>query len=84
MKYPVWIIVLLCLFFMACSRKEKETVLTSKDIQARTDSIVAEKTAEINRQVAEDLDRRMSIEVKAKADSIVQVWQNKHTSDNPQ
>ncbi len=64
---------------MACSHKE--TVMTSTELQAKADSIVASKTPEIHREGAEDLDRRISIEVKAKADSIVDAWQSKQTAN---
>lgn len=55
----------------SCSDRQK--ALTQSEINAKVDSLVGVKVQELARQSAEDLDRRMSIEVKAKADSIVQV-----------
>lgn len=62
---------LLCfgLFFTACDRGEG--VLSESTVNARIDSMVGEQTKDLIRQSEEDLDRRMTIEVKAKADSIV-------------
>ena len=51
--------------------KNKEEGFTQSEIDAKVDSLVGLKMEEINRLAMEDLDRRMSIEVKAKADSIV-------------
>jgi hypothetical protein len=67
---------------MACTRKE-EVVWTKQQLKAKADSIVAIKKADINQQAAEDLDRRTSIEVKAKADSIVEAWQAKQPKPQP-
>ncbi|MBS1584529.1 MAG: hypothetical protein JSS82_03100 [Bacteroidetes bacterium] len=76
MKHSLTITVFFSLFFTACTRKE-ETILTKQQLKAKADSIVAMKKADISQQAAEDLDRRSSIEVKAKADSIVEAWQAK-------
>lgn len=43
---------------------------------AKVDSLVAIRIEELSQQAMEDLDRRRSIEVKAKADSIVQAWRD--------
>jgi hypothetical protein len=53
----------------SCSDRKKE--LTQTEIKAKVDSLVGVKLQDLARQSAEDLDRRMSIEIKAKADSIV-------------
>ncbi len=55
----------------ACGKKEKE--LTPKQIQAKADSIIAGKIKPMEQQAKEDLDKRMSIEVKPKVDSIRKV-----------
>ena len=81
MKYSVPVVLLFSIFFMACSQKEK--IMTKKEMQVMTDSIVATKTADIHKEAAEDLDRRKSIEVKAKADSIVEAWQTKQPKTTP-
>lgn len=58
--------------FSSC--KEHETAITQSQINAKVDSLIGIKIEELNRQAMEDLDRRKSIEVKAKADSIVQAY----------
>lgn len=75
MRYPAFAAIILSMLFMACSHKER--IMTKKEMQAMADSIVATKTADMRNQAAEDFDRRRSIEVKAKADSIVEAWQAK-------
>jgi hypothetical protein len=50
----------------------KEQALSKKDINARVDSIVNAKLPDLNRMAKEDLDYRTAIEVKVKADSILQ------------
>jgi hypothetical protein len=54
---------------LSCQAKQDGMEASRKD--AIIDSIVGSRMEEINRQAMEDLDRRKSIEVKAKADSIV-------------
>ena len=67
----------------ACSSK-KET-FNESTIDARADSIVGIKMEELNKQSMEDLDQRMAIEVKAKADSIVAARTGKiDTTKKPQ
>ena len=63
----------LTVFIAACEVPHEE-VKTESQINAKVDSLVGAKLEEINRQAMEDLDRRKSIEVKAKADSIVQAY----------
>jgi hypothetical protein len=70
-------IILVSISFMSCM--EKQQVLTKADMKAKVDSIVNTKLPDINRMVQEDLDYRSAIEVKVKADSIVQAKQ-KHSS----
>ena len=79
-KVPRYSIIAIAFFglLLTASCGQKETIMTKKEIKAMTDSIVATKTADISREAAEDLDRRKSIEVKAKADSIVAAWQAAH------
>lgn len=60
--------------------KAKKQAITQSRIDAKVDSLVAIKMEEINMQAMEDLDRRMAIEVKAKADSIVQAVMAADTS----
>jgi hypothetical protein len=70
MKSTAVLFVAAILTLGACQNKEQ--ALTQSEIDAKVDSLVGLKMEEINRQAMEDLDRRMAIEVKAKADSIVQ------------
>ena len=59
---------ILSLLFCACSEKTEHS---DSFIDAKVDSIVGTRMEEINRAAMEDLDQRMTIEVKAKADSII-------------
>jgi hypothetical protein len=61
-------------FFAACVINQKPLDDSRRD--AMVDSIVGTKTGELSSQAAEDLDRRRAIEVKAKADSLVQVYRD--------
>jgi major membrane immunogen (membrane-anchored lipoprotein) len=70
MKNSVPVVMLLTVLLTACT--EKEAPLTPTQIHSRVDSIIAAKTPELKQQAFEDFDRRRSIEVKAKADSMVQ------------
>jgi hypothetical protein len=68
----------------ACSTQEGKK-MSQNEINAKVDSIVGTRIEELNNQAMEDLDRRMSIEVKAKADSIVQAYeQSQQPAANPQ
>lgn len=70
LKYLLIILTIAC--FTSCEPKEK--AISKSEITAKVDSLVAIKLEDLNRQAMEDLDRRKSIEVKAKADSIVQAY----------
>lgn len=59
-------------FALAACGGGREKELTENEIKQKVDSLVGAKVEELNRQSMEDLDRRLSIEVKAKADSMVQ------------
>jgi hypothetical protein len=58
----------------SCSGEAKQQAITESQAQAKIDSIYGEKKNEVFMQAMEDLDRRISIEVKPKADSIVAAW----------
>lgn len=51
------------------------TPMTENEKKAKADSIIGTKIQDLMVQSMEDLDRRKSIEVKAKADSIVAAYQ---------
>lgn len=56
---------------MISSCGTNQQTIKESERDAIIDSMVAQRMEEITRQAVEDLDRRRSIEVKAKADSIV-------------
>jgi hypothetical protein len=60
--------VLIVLLAASCNNKNEQT---DSFVHAKVDSIVGTRMEEINRKAMEDLDQRMTIEVKAKADSII-------------
>ena len=60
----------------------KQEALTKQDINSKVDSIVKTKLPDINRMAKEDLDYRTAIEVKVKADSILQL-KGKDSSKTP-
>jgi hypothetical protein len=66
----------------ACVTNQKPLDDSRRD--AMVDSIVGTKTGELSSQAAEDLDRRRSIEVKAKADSLVQVYRDSFMNKSAQ
>jgi hypothetical protein len=74
MNNGIFGLLLLSLFLTACQAREKG--MKESEREAIIDSIVGMRVEEVNRQAMEDLDRRMSIDVKAKADSIVLSRQN--------
>lgn len=74
------LVVMVIIGLASCSGAEKEQAMTKNQQQAKIDSIYGEKKNEIFTQAMEDLDRRISIEVKPKADSIVAAWK----AANPQ
>ena len=61
----------LSLVILSASCSSNPETIQESERDAMIDSLVAVRVEEISRQAAEDLDRRRSIEVKAKADSIV-------------
>ncbi|MBA3827635.1 MAG: hypothetical protein H0X33_01745 [Taibaiella sp.] len=69
MKQLFVVIITASVLLTACGGKERS--LRSSVMHAKVDSLVGVKMQDINAQLMEDLDHRISIEVKAKADSIV-------------
>ncbi len=69
-------LVLICAGVVAtmASCGNKETGMTENEKNAKIDSLVGVRTEEVMQQSSEDLDRRMTIEVKQKADSIVEAY----------
>lgn len=56
--------------FTAC-QQEAAPGMTENEMQAKVDSIVGTRLDQLNQEATEDLDRRVAIEVKPKADSII-------------
>lgn len=54
----------------------RQQALTESELNARVDSLVAERVETLNQHYMEDLEKRMAIEVKVKADSIVAAREN--------
>lgn len=70
-----YIAILPVLILMVCTGcKAKVQAVSESQKHAKVDSIVGTRLDDLNRLAMEDLDRRKSIEVKAKADSIVEVY----------
>lgn len=67
-RYPLFII---CLFITATACNTKVKKVSEKEIAARADSIIKNSVPAIDSQAMDDLEKRVTIEVKAKADSIV-------------
>lgn len=67
-------LMVLPLILTACQAKQEGMKESQRN--AIADSIVGVRMEDVNRQALEDLDRRIAIEVKAKADSIVLSKQN--------
>jgi tRNA G18 (ribose-2'-O)-methylase SpoU len=62
------------LLIASCTSTSKEQAIDKSQYEFKVDSLVGERQQEIMTQATEDLDRRISIEVKPKADSIFNVW----------
>ncbi len=70
MKKLLFPAVFASLLFAACGNNAAP-VMDENAIQAKADSIVGTRLEDLNAQATEDLDRRMAIEVKPMADSII-------------
>ena len=60
------------------SCQHPEIQLSKQQIKFKADSIFSTRIDELHKAAAEDLDRRQAIEVKAKADSIVDAYTKAH------
>lgn len=65
----VCVLIASSLTLVSCA--EKEHTFKQSEIDAKIDSLVALRIAELNRRAMDDLEDRIAIEVKAKADSIL-------------
>ncbi len=85
MKKTLFTVIILMLVvvvgLMACN-KEPEP-MTKVQIKQKIDSITAYRIKELDEQAQRDLEHRIKIEVKVKADSIVNAAVQRHTADTP-
>lgn len=77
MKKTLLAIVIFATGFSACNKDPQP--LTTAQINQKIDSIVASRVKELDAQSQQDLEHRIKIEVKVKADSIVNALQHKTT-----
>jgi hypothetical protein len=76
------LLVVPAMMILVSCQSEQRTISESRR-DAIIDSLVAMRMEEVTRQATEDLDRRRSIEVKAKADSIVNTMTGASTPAPP-
>ncbi len=69
MKRTLLALIILPIGFTACNKEPKP--LTREQIQQRIDSVTAARIKELDEMARQDLEHRKKIEVKVKADSIV-------------
>ena len=62
---------------MTSCKKEVKTQLSKEEIQKRIDSISSEKILEVEEYAKKELEYRIKIEVKVKADSIREATKNR-------
>ena len=74
---------LLILGTLLTSCMDKQVPVPQKSINAQVDSIMNARKAEIKEQAMEDLDHRAAIEVKVKADSIIQAKEARQAKTTP-
>ncbi len=65
------------MMLMVSCNKEVKTQLTKEEIEKRIDSISSIKLMEVEEQAKKELEYRIKIEVKIKADSIREAMKNK-------
>jgi hypothetical protein len=75
----VYYIFIAIVLFSSCAKKE--TDLSPAQIKFKADSIITIRLDELNKQYTEDLEKRMVVEVKGKADSIVDATMRKNRPD---
>jgi hypothetical protein len=73
------VIAIFAVVFSSCNKEAQP--LSKAEITRTIDSIVAARTREADQQSALDLERRIKIEVKVKADSIVSAYFRKLNGD---
>ena len=81
MKKIVFVILIGSLGWTSCVKESTPQQLTKKEIKQKVDSILVEKSKEIEEAGKVDLNLRMKIEVKVKADSILNAQKQQLTKD---
>jgi len=76
-------LLLFALFILLASSCKEKVAHSDSFVNAKVDSIVGTRMEEINRRAMEDLDQRMTIEVRAKADSIIAARKGDTTTAAP-
>lgn len=71
---PVLKLILMMAIAAFASCKQKERIMSKAEIKAKADSLIGIRLDELNKQAMEDLEKRQTIEVKTKADSIVEAY----------
>ena len=79
MKNTLLALIILATGFSACNKEPQQ--LTKEQINQKIDSIVAYRVKELDEQYQRDLEHRIKIEVKVKADSIVNAAIKQNTTD---
>lgn len=65
--------VLSCVTWTSCVKETAVQPLTKKEIKKQVDSIVSSRARQVEQNAQRDLQLRMKIEVKAKADSLANI-----------
>ncbi len=79
MTKQINIIILFSLIFVSCNKTTP--ILSKKEINKKVDSIVNIRIKEIDKESERDLEHRIKIELKVKADSIINARNNKTIKD---
>jgi len=79
MKRTLLALTILGIGFTACNKEPKP--LTKQEIQQKIDSITAYRIKELDEMAQKDLEHRIKIEVKVKADSIINADLLHNTAD---
>lgn len=78
MKVRVYILLAGMGLLVSCAAQEQKA-LSQGEINAKVDSILVIKKEEVARLAEDDLDRRITIDVKVKADSLFRICREKGT-----
>ena len=76
MRKIIAVMSLAAISWTSCTKDKGPQVLTKKEIKQQVDSIMALRNKDLNEEGQKDLQSRLKIEVKVKADSIIQARLN--------